>query len=106
MILEDTVASQHQITAKRAERKMLTCFTFRPTASFWPTSGTGGWICMAEYRVYFVDADEHFYDAVRLICADEAEAIERAKALAIGHGVELWQLDRKVAVFPDQNKTP
>jgi hypothetical protein len=26
--------------------------------------------------------------------------------LAIGHGVELWQLDRKVAAFPDQNKTP
>src|SRR5689334_4969716 len=33
MILEDTVASQHQITAKLAERKMLTCFTFRPTVS-------------------------------------------------------------------------
>ena len=37
---------------------------------------------------------------------NDAEAIEQAKSLAIGHGVELWQLDRKVAVFLDQNKTP
>jgi uncharacterized caspase-like protein len=41
-----------------------------------------------------------------LTCADDAEAIEQALAFAIGHGVELWQLDRKVAVFSDQNKTP
>jgi len=61
---------------------------------------------MNEYRVYLVDTDGHFYDAVHLICADDAEAIEQAKGLAIGHGIELWQLDRKVAVFPDQNKTP
>ena len=60
---------------------------------------------MDEYRVYFVDTDDHFYDAVRLICADDAEAIDRAKWLAIGHGVELWQLDRKVAVFPDQKRS-
>jgi hypothetical protein len=61
---------------------------------------------MTEYRVYLVDPDDHFYDTIHLICADDAEATEQAKGLAIGHGVELWQLDRQVAVFPDQNKTP
>jgi len=61
---------------------------------------------MAEYRVYLVHKKGHFFDAVHLICEDDAEAIEQAKRLAIGHSVELWQLDRKVAVFPDQNKTP
>ena len=61
---------------------------------------------MAEYRVYLVRADDTFFDAVPLNCTDDAEAVEQAKSLAIGHGVELWQLDRKVAVFPDQNKTP
>jgi hypothetical protein len=61
---------------------------------------------MAEYRVYLVGTDDHFYDAIPLICADDAEAIEHALSLAVGHSVELWQLDRKVAVFPDQNKTP
>jgi hypothetical protein len=61
---------------------------------------------VAEYRVYLVDSDGHFYDAVHLTCANDAEAMEQAKGLAIGRGVELWQLDRKVAVFPDQNRTP
>jgi electron transfer flavoprotein alpha/beta subunit len=60
---------------------------------------------MAEYRVYLVGTDGHFRDAIPLICANDAEAIEQALRLAVGHGVELWQLDRKVAVFPDQNKT-
>ena len=58
---------------------------------------------MAEYRVYLVDRDDHFFDTVHLTCTDDAEAIVQALALAIGHGVELWQLDRKVAVFPDHN---
>ena len=60
---------------------------------------------MAEYRVYLVDTDDHFYDAIPLICANDAEAMEHAQRLAVGHGVELWQLDRKVAAFPDENKT-
>lgn len=61
---------------------------------------------MADYRAYLVGKDDTFYDVVHLDCANDAEAIEQAKSLATGHGVELWQLDRKVAVFPDQNKTP
>jgi hypothetical protein len=54
---------------------------------------------MAEYRAYLVDSDGHFYDVVPLICADDAEAMEKAKRLAVGHDVELWQLDRKIATF-------
>jgi hypothetical protein len=60
---------------------------------------------MADYRVYLVGEDGHFYEAVPLICADDGEAMELALQLAVGHDVELWQLDRKVAVIPDQNKT-
>ena len=37
---------------------------------------------MADYRVYLVGADGHFFDAVALVCADDAEAIEKAKASA------------------------
>jgi hypothetical protein len=55
---------------------------------------------MADYRIYLVGEDGHFYDAAPLVCADDAEAIEQAKRLAAGRPVELWQLDRKVAVFP------
>jgi len=61
---------------------------------------------MAEYRVYLVDANDQFFDVLRLICANDAEAIQQAQKLAVGHGVELWELDRKVAAFLDQNKTP
>ena len=59
---------------------------------------------MAEYRAYLVDSDGHFYDVVPLICADDAEAMEKAKRLAVGHDVELWQRDRKVARFDHKPK--
>jgi len=60
---------------------------------------------MAEYRVYLVDTDGHFFDAVTLICADDAEALGHARRMAVDHDVELWQLDRKIATF-SQNNTP
>ena len=63
---------------------MLTCFTFRPSvSSSGQPSGLAGGIFMAEYRVYIVDRDGHFFDAVHLTCADDAEAIEQAAR--VGH---------------------
>ena len=52
---------------------------------------------MPEYRAYIIGLDGHFYGVVPLDCADDAEAMERAKQLLDGHDIELWQLDRKVA---------
>ena len=52
-----------------------------------------------EYRVYLIDSDGHFYQAVPLVCANDDEAIEQAKQLVNGHDVELWQRDRKIAAF-------
>jgi hypothetical protein len=60
---------------------------------------------MADYRVYLVDHEGHFCDVIALNCANDAEAKESAKAVANGQRAELWQLTRKVAVFPDCNKT-
>jgi hypothetical protein len=54
---------------------------------------------VAEYRAYLLDSDGHFYEAVPLICADDAEAIEKAKRLAGRCDVELWQLDRKITTI-------
>jgi len=59
---------------------------------------------MAEYRAYLIGSDGHFYDAFPLSCADDAEAIEMAKLLAIDHDVELWQPDRKIALFSHKQK--
>ena len=55
---------------------------------------------MADYRIYLVDDDGHFYDVVPLDCEDDAKAVEQAKRLADARPIELWQLDRKVAVIP------
>jgi hypothetical protein len=54
---------------------------------------------MVEYRVYLIGSDGHFYRSVALNCADDAEAVEGAKRLLDGHDIELWQSDRKVAMF-------
>ena len=43
--------------------------------------------------------DGHFTGVFDLECADDAEAMERAKQLVDGHDVELWQLARKITVF-------
>lgn len=60
---------------------------------------------MADYRVYIVAAEGHFADVVPLVCGDDEKAIRLAQELAKDRDVELWQLDRKVAVIPAQNKT-
>jgi hypothetical protein len=54
---------------------------------------------MVEYRAYIIGSDGHFYRSVALDCADDAEAVERAKQQLDGHDIELWQLDRKVAML-------
>jgi hypothetical protein len=78
---------------------MLTCFTFPPKLASLAAGGGGIGNAMADYRVYLVGEDGHFYEAVPMTCSDDAEAIERAQQLAIGQDVELWQLDRKIATF-------
>jgi hypothetical protein len=60
---------------------------------------------MTDYRVYIVAAGGHFCDVVPLVSGDDEEAIRLARELAVDRDVELWQLDRKVAVIPAQNKT-
>ena len=59
---------------------------------------------MADYHVYLVGADGNVCDVVSLVCADDEEAISLAAELSLGQDVELWQVDRKVATFADQNR--
>ena len=49
---------------------------------------------VAEYRAYVVGHDGHFLRFEALICADDAEAIEKAKRLVDVHDVELWSGER------------
>ena len=54
---------------------------------------------MPHYRVYLLDEHRHVITAANLNCADEQAAKERAWELADTNDVELWQLDRRIAVF-------
>jgi hypothetical protein len=44
---------------------------------------------VAEYRVDTVGGDGHF-TGFELVCADDSEAIEKAKRLIDGNDIELW----------------
>jgi hypothetical protein len=51
---------------------------------------------MGEYRAFTVDIDGHFIGFEPLKCANDAEAIEKAKRLVDGHAIELWSGERLV----------
>jgi hypothetical protein len=55
-----------------------------------------------EYHVYIIDADGHILQRCDLFCADDGAAKEQAKQLVDGHDVELWQLDRQIATFKNE----
>ena len=54
---------------------------------------------MLHYRVYLLDDRRHVISAANLYCADEEAAKERAQQLVDTNDVELWQLDRRIAIF-------
>ena len=45
---------------------------------------------VTDYRAYTVGSDGHFIGFEALVCADDAEAIEKAKRLADRYAIELW----------------
>jgi hypothetical protein len=51
---------------------------------------------MAEYRAYTVGSDGHFIGFEAFACADDAEAIAKAKCVADGRDIELWSGPRFV----------
>jgi hypothetical protein len=62
---------------------------------------------MPDYRIYIVGHDGNFQSSLALPnCPDDGAAMAAAKPLIDGHDVELWNLDRKVAVFDHRTKAP
>ena len=55
---------------------------------------------MPEYRAYIIGPDGHFHSSEVIEAADDAAAVAAAKPLVDGHDVEVWLLDRKVAILP------
>ena len=55
---------------------------------------------MTDYRAYIVGTDGHFKSSEVIVAEDDKQAIKIAEKLVDEHSVEVWQLDRKVAVLP------
>lgn len=58
---------------------------------------------MHDYRVYTVGPDGNFRACEVIQAAGDDDAVKAAKRLAIDRPVEVWLLDRKVAILPSQN---
>jgi hypothetical protein len=58
---------------------------------------------MPEYRAYTVGDDGGFTGFEPLVCADDAEAIKKARILSQRHAVELWSGPRLVSSIPKQS---
>jgi hypothetical protein len=55
---------------------------------------------MSEYRIYRLDKNGRIADADEVIdCDTDQQAIERAKQMVNGHGIEVWQRARRVVEF-------
>lgn len=54
---------------------------------------------MQEYHAYLISSDGRFENRVGLYCEDDDTAKERAKQLVNGCAIELWQGNRKIALF-------
>ncbi len=54
---------------------------------------------MDGFYAYVVDKDGHVISRTDFFFESEEEAKKRARLLADGHDVELWQRDRRIATF-------
>ena len=61
---------------------------------------------MAYYRAYLLDEDRCVIAVAKFHCADDQVAQERARESAKVNDIELWQLDRRIAVFEAFSKIP
>lgn len=66
--------------------------------------GRSGAERMAEYRAYIRGDDGHFVGCRTMVCADDAEAMARAKGYIDGRDIELWCGDRFVILLIHEPK--
>jgi len=54
---------------------------------------------MLHYRAYLLDEHRHVISAANLYCVNEQAAKESTQQLVDANDMELWLLDRRIAVF-------
>jgi hypothetical protein len=67
-----------------------------------------GLALVPDYWVYTLGEDGHIVGRTEIYCPDDEAALERAKNLADGHAVELWEGARRIALIDgkDGSSTP
>ena len=60
---------------------------------------------MPQYRIYTFREDGHFSTVQRIECADETQAVQKARQLVEGEDGELWRGEHLIARFTDIQKT-
>ena len=60
---------------------------------------------MADYRAYIVGSNGHFQDFKVVDASTDEDAVESARKLVDGHDIEVWHLDRKLAVLKSPDKS-
>jgi hypothetical protein len=55
---------------------------------------------MHQYRIYTFRDDGHFGTVKRLECADQKQAVQKARQLVDSQNGELWESDQLIAGFP------
>jgi hypothetical protein len=54
-----------------------------------------------EYRVFFLEAETYITQPPHIVeCADDQEAIQKARQFMDGRDIELWEKARFIARFP------
>jgi hypothetical protein len=59
---------------------------------------------MHQYRIYTFRDDGHFSCVQRIECADEREAVRKARQLLNRQDGELWESDHLIARFPESKR--
>jgi hypothetical protein len=54
---------------------------------------------MGDYRAFVLGEDGHIYEARAFEAASDEVAVKAARSLMNRQGIEIWQLDRKVAIL-------
>lgn len=57
---------------------------------------------MQHYRAFELDVTGHVISRIDLSCTDDEDARRQAHRLLHDHDIELWQLERRVAVLKSE----
>ncbi len=94
----DSVCRAAHIGTSPAETHPRSLVTERPVAL--PPVLRMGVAVVPEYRIFFLDPDSYITQPPQIVeCADDQEAIQKAKQFIDGHDIELWEKDRCIVRF-------